>query len=268
MDERWFHTGGARRLIGVVHLLPTPGSPRFAGDAELILSRAAEDARALADGGCDALLVENFGDVPFHPRRVPPESVAALALALERVASTVPGLPRGVNVLRNDARAGLGLCALGLCSFVRVNVHVGAAVADQGLLEGRAHATLRARARLCPAARLWCDVHVKHAVPLGGGSLEDAACDALERGLADALIVSGARTGQAPAASELERVRTAVGPSPVLLVGSGLDAHNARALALVADGAIVGTALKRDGRVEAPVDPARVRAVRAALDGR
>lgn len=110
-------------------------------------------------------------------------------------------------------------------------------------------------------------MHVKHAVPLGGGSLEDAARDTLERGLADALIVSGSRTGAPPDARELERVRAAVGRSAVLLVGSGLDAANARALAAHADGAIVGTALKRDGRVEAPVDPQRVRAVRAALDG-
>ena len=257
---------GKQTLIGVVHLAPTPGAPRYAGDLAGLFARATADARALAAGGCDALIVENFGDAPFQPRRVAPESVAALALALERVAGAAGGLPLGVNVLRNDARAGLGLCALGLCSFVRVNVHVGVAVSDQGLLVGRAHATLRARERLCPQAALWCDVHVKHAVPLGGGSLEDAARDTLERGLADALIVSGTRTGSAPDVRDLERVREAVGGAVPLLVGSGLDARNARELARVADGAIVGTALKRDGRVEAPVDEARVAAVRAALD--
>ena len=265
--QDWLTAPGARkRLIGVVHLAPTPGSPRADGDLARLLERAAADARALAGGGCDALIVENFGDAPFHPRRVPAETVGALALALERVAQAAPGLPVGVNVLRNDARAGLGLCALGLASFVRVNVHVGAAVADQGLLVGRAHATLRERARLCPGAKLLCDVHVKHAVPLGGGSLEDAARDTLERGLADALVVSGSRTGAAPEARELERVRAAVGGAAVLLVGSGLDAANARSLAALADGAIVGTALKRGGRVEEPVDAARVAAVRAALD--
>lgn len=263
----WLTARDARkRLVGVVHLGPTPGAPRFDGDLPGILARAQADARALARGGCDALIVENFGDAPFHPRRVPAETVGALALALARVAEAAPGVPLGVNVLRNDARAGLGLCALGLAAFVRVNVHVGAAVADQGLLVGRAHATLRERARLCPAAKLLCDVHVKHAVPLGGGSIEDAARDTLERGLADALVVSGSRTGAAPEALDLERVRAAVGGDAVILIGSGLDLANAAELAALADGAIVGTALKRDGRVEAPVDASRVATLRAALD--
>lgn len=252
-------------LIGVVHLAPTPGSPRWRGDLEGLLQRAERDARALCAGGCDALIVENFGDAPFHPQRVPPETVASLALALERVAQRAGGRPVGVNVLRNDARAALGLCALGLASFLRVNVHVGLAASDQGLLEGRAHETLRERQRLCPPALLLCDVHVKHATPLGRESAAEAAADTLERGLADALVVSGARTGAPASPQTLAEVRAAA-PEAVVLLGSGVTRANARELCAAADGAIVGTALKRDGQVEAEVDEARVAALRAALD--
>ena len=127
-----------------------------------------EDARALADGGCDALVVENFGDVPFFASEVPPETVAAMALAIEAVRGVAGSLPIGVNVLRNDARAAVGLCAATGASFLRVNVHTGAAVSDQGVLEGRAAETLRERARLCPDAKLLCDVHVKHATTARG----------------------------------------------------------------------------------------------------
>jgi uncharacterized protein len=252
-------------LIGVVHLLATPGAPRFAGDLEAVLERAAQDARALRSGGCDALIVENLGDLPYFARRVPPETVGALALALARVSAAAPGLPLGVNVLRNDARAALGLCALGAAGFLRVNVHTGAAVGDQGLLVGRAAATLRERARLCPRALLLCDVHVKHATPLGRESLAEAAADTLHRGLADALVVSGRATGRAPTPAAVAEVRAAAGGAPIL-IGSGLDPHNARELCAAADGAIVGTAFKQDGRIDAPVEEARVARVRQALD--
>jgi membrane complex biogenesis BtpA family protein len=257
----------ARRpyFIGVVHLLATPGAPRFAGDLQAVLQRAEDDARALARGGCDALLVENLGDVPYFARRVPPETVAALALALQRVAAAAPKLELGVNVLRNDARSGLGLCAVSGATLLRINVHAGAAVGDQGLLVGRAASTLRARARLCPGVRLLCDVHVKHATPLGEESPADAARELVGRALADALIVTGAATGRPPTPELAAEVRAAVGRAP-LLIGSGLEPSNAPALLEHADGAIVGTWLKREGRIDEAVDPERVVAMRAALD--
>jgi hypothetical protein len=254
-------------LIGVVHLAATPGSPGYSGSMEPLLSRAAEDARALARGGCDALIVENFGDVPFHKRRVPAETIAALALAVERVREAAGALPLGINVLRNDARSALGLCAATGAAFIRVNVHTGAASCDQGLIEGDAARTLRERARLCPGVEILADVHVKHATPLGSETIAQAAEETLGRGLADALIVSGRATGAAPDSDDLARVREVVQALRApLLIGSGLNAANAHELMRHADGAIVGTALKRDGRVEAPVELARVQTMRAALD--
>jgi len=256
---------GEKLLIGVVHSLATPGAPRFSGDRGAILRRALDDARALVDGGCDALIVENFGDVPFFAGAVPPETVASLAMTLSTVIAIAGELPVGINVLRNDARAALGLCAATGAQFVRINVHTGAAVTDQGVIEGRASETLRERARLCPAVALLCDVHVKHATPLGRESARDAALDTLHRGLADFLILSGSATGSAPDPREIAPVRTAVGDAPIL-IGSGVDARNARQLLAKADGAIVGTSLKRDGRVSEPVDAARVAKLRKLFD--
>jgi len=252
-------------LIGVVHLAPTPGAPRQAGTVEELLARAEADARAWLAGGADALLVENFGDVPFFADAVPPETVATLALALARVRALAGRVPVGVNVLRNDARAALGLCAATGAAFLRVNVHAGAMWTDQGPLQGRAAETLRERARLCPGALLLADVHVKHARPVAGETLEEAARDTFERGLADALVVSGARTGAAPEPARIARVR-AVLPGAPLLLGSGLDEHNARELLGHAQGAIVGSAAKQGGRVEAPVEEARVARLRRAMD--
>lgn len=252
-------------LIGVVHLLPTPGAPRFAGAFDAVLAHARADARALAENGCDALIVENFGDTPFHPGAVPPETVAALALCVSAVREVAGPLPVGVNVLRNDVRAALGIAAVTGGAFVRVNVHTGAAVTDQGIVEGRAHETVRERARIAPDVAILADAQVKHATPLSRETLAESVHDLVLRAMADGVIISGPATGRPPTAERVREAREAAGAVPVL-IGSGLDAANARSLLAHATGAIVGTALKHDGRVANPVDPARVRALRRLFD--
>lgn len=252
-------------LVGVVHLLACPGSPRYAGDVDALIQRAVRDAGALAGGGCDALIVENFGDMPFFKSRVPAETIATMALAVAAVRQVAMQLPVGVNVLRNDARAGLGLCAASGGRFLRVNVHTGAAVTDQGLIEGDAANTLRERARLCPEVALLADVHVKHSSPLGRESIAHAAEDALLRGMADALIVTGRGTGYAPDVDLLAEVRAAIGEGK-LLVGSGLTETNAREMLRFANGAIVGTFFKQLGRVAEAVDIERVKRLRGLFD--
>ncbi len=256
-------------LIGVVHLQPTPGSalyPRHDGDPQAVVESALNDSLALVRGGCDGLIVENFGDVPFFPETVPPETVAMMARVLVVIGTGLPQpkVPVGVNVLRNDARAALGLAAAGLASFLRINVHTGAMLTDQGLLQGRAAETMRLRPRLAPSVRVLADVHVKHGTLLGNESIGDAARDTLERGLADAVIVTGRATGEPPTPALVAEVRAAIGTA-TLIVGSGVTAENAGALLAQADGAIVGTSLKFDGGIEAAVDPDRVAALRAAL---
>lgn len=252
-------------LIGVVHLRPLPGAPRYGGSFEFVLEGARADAAALREGGCDAVIVENFGDVPFYPDVVPPETVASMALCVRAVRDVVSDRPVGVNVLRNDAAAALGICAATGASFVRVNVHTSAAVTDQGILEGRAAVTVRERQRICPDAALLADVHVKHASPLGSESPAESATDALHRGLADAVIVTGAGTGRSPSREVLTHVRRFVGKSPVL-IGSGLTDANAERLLESADGAIVGTWFKVDGLLENAIDPERVKRLRELVD--
>jgi membrane complex biogenesis BtpA family protein len=254
--------GLSRALVGMVHLLPLPGSPRWAGSLDAVVERAVGDARALAAGGFHACLVENYGDAPFSPGRVDPATIAAMAAVVAEVRRVVT-LPVGVNVLKNDAGGALAVAAATGAAFVRVNVHVGAVVADQGLLQGDAYHTLRYRRLLGSATRLFVDVGGKHAVPLAPVELEQVARDAAERGLADALVVSGPATGQPTDPGDVKRVRAVVSDRP-LLVGSGVTPDTVGPLLSLADGVIVGTWLKRDGRTANPVDPDRVRALARA----
>ncbi len=254
--------GGRFLLLGMVHLPPLPGSPGWAGSMAAVLEAARRDAAALAEAGLDGVVVENHGDVPYHPGAVPPETVAAMAVAVAAVRAEVGPEPLvGVNVLRNDARAGLAVAAAAGADLVRINVHAGAMWTDQGLLQGRAWETLRERARLAPDVALVADVLVKHGVPPVPTDPAQAAREAAERGLADAVVVTGPATG-APADPEVVRcVRRAV-RVPVL-VGSGVTADT---LARYTDahGAIVGSWLEEGGRAGGRVNPERARRLVAA----
>jgi membrane complex biogenesis BtpA family protein len=246
-------------LIGVVHLPPLPGAPRWRGKLEEVAAHAVADARAYQRGGADAVFIENFGDVPFTKGEVGPETVAAMAAVAGRVREAVR-LPMGFNVLRNDALAALALCAACGGRFIRVNIHTGAMLTDQGLVEGNAFATLRFRQKICPEVEIFADVHVKHAVPLGNCTIEQSARDTLERGLADALIISGTGTGVAAELADAQRVRAAC-PAARILLGSGVTAGNVAEFLEVADGFIVGSSLKRGGKLSNPVDHKRVAAL-------
>ena len=250
----------------MVHLPALPGSPGDRGEGlEPVIKRAVADARALEAGGCSAIIVENFFDAPFAKDSVPPHTIAAMTRAVLAVRRATQ-LPLGVNVLRNDARSALAIAHICDAQFVRVNVWVGAAVTDQGIIEGAARGAILYRKEIGANVAVVADVFVKHAAQLGSGSIEDAARDAVLRGRADALIVTGSATGAHTSVKDLQAVKAALPDTP-LLIGSGFDAASAAALMAHADGAIAGTSLKKSGVVLEPIDIDRVRALRAAMSG-
>lgn len=258
---------GAKALLGVIHLPPLPGAPRYDGDMAALRARTARDAEALAAAGFDAVLVENFGDAPFFRGRVPAETVAAMAVLADE-ARRVSGLPLGVNVLRNDGLSALAVAAATGARFVRVNVLVGARVTDQGVIASEAAELLRLRRALdAQRVSLVADVGVKHSAPLAGhGSLEEEAVEAVERSLADALVVTGARTGEEASEADVARVKAASHGRPVWL-GSGVRAETLGRWLSLADGVIVGSDLREGGRAGGPIDPARARRFAAARHG-
>lgn len=240
----------------MVHLAPLPGAPRHSGGLDAVVRDALADAVALAEGGCDALMVENFGDAPYFPDDVPNVTVASMTRVVSTVVETVD-LPVGVNVLRNDALAALAVATAAGASFIRVNVLSGSMTTDQGPITGRAAEVARARATWAPGIDVFADVFVKHAVPPPGLAIEDATADLVLRAGAGAVVVSGTATGFAPAADRVAAVARAAAGAPVY-IGSGLDPRNAATLLKHASGAIVGTTVKLDGVTANPVDPARL----------
>lgn len=243
-------------VIGVVHLLPLPTSPRWQGNLEHIIDRAEQEATALASGGVNGLIIENFFDAPFSKGRVDPAVVSAMTLVVHHIQQLVT-LPVGINVLRNDARSALAIAAAVDASFIRVNVLTGVMATDQGLIEGCAHELLRYRRELDSQVKILADVLVKHARPLGSPNLTTAVQETIERGMADGIILSGWATGSPPNLEDLELAKAAAADYPVF-IGSGASWENIGHLIHAADGVIVASSLKRHGNIHQPIDPIRV----------
>lgn len=243
-------------IIGVVHLLPLPTSPRWGGNLKTVIDRAAQEATALASGGVDGIIVENFFDAPFTKNQVDPAVVSAMTVAVQRIQNLVT-VPIGLNVLRNDAMSAMAIATIVKAEFIRVNVLTGVMATDQGLIEGEAHQLLRYRRELGSNVKILADVLVKHARPLGSVNLTNAVQDTIERGLADAVILSGWATGSPPTLEDLELAKAAANDTPVF-IGSGANWENIATLMQAADGAIVSSSLKRHGRREQTIDPIRV----------
>ena len=262
-----FHDLFPRRkpMIAVVHLRALPGAPLYAGHLNAVFAQAIAETEAFVRAGVDAIIVENFNDVPFFPDRVPNETVAVMAAICREVANHAKGTPIGVNVLRNDADAALAVAVASGAQFIRVNVHNAAALTDQGVVEGRAYATLRKRNTLNAKVLIMADVAVKHAAPIAHIPIEIETRDLTERSLADALIVSGTGTGAATSLDDLARV-TANTHLPVL-IGSGTNPGTLAGLNEFADGFIVGSHIKVDGRAQNAVDESRLGEFMAIFGG-
>ena len=248
-------------VIGVVHLLPLPSSARWQGSLPAVMDRAVQESVALASGGVNGIIVENFFDAPFTKGAVDPAVVSAMTVVVTRLRQLV-AVPIGVNVLRNDAQSGLAIAACTGAEFIRVNVLTGVMATDQGVIEGDAHRLMRYRKELEADVKVFADVLVKHAAPVGSSmapeiAMANAVADTIHRGLADAVIVSGGATGHPPTSQDLASAKAAAGKTPVL-VGSGANVDNIPKLMQSADGVIVSSSLKRWGQIEQPVDPNRV----------
>jgi uncharacterized protein len=254
-------------IIGVIHLQALPGAPRYTGQAMRdIYAAAVADAKTLSAGGIDGIIVENASDMPFRrPEKIGPETVAALTAACLEIRAAVD-TPIGITCVANGVIPALAVAKAAGARWIRANQWVNAYVANEGFMNGPAPEAMRYRAAIgAQDVRIFADVHVKfgaHAIT-ADRSIAEQATDA-EWFDADVLIATGTRTGSPTEPREVEDVRA--GTTLPVIVGSGLSPEQVPSLFGVADGAIVGQWLKRDGVWWNPVDPARVERLMTAAE--
>jgi membrane complex biogenesis BtpA family protein len=224
-------------ILGMIHLPALPLSPRHELPMDELVAFALSEVEKLERAGLDAAVVENVGDVPLFKTRVPSVTVAAMTTIVREV-KRATGMKVGVNMLRNACEDAFSVAHIAGADFIRCNVVIGAYVTDQGIIEGCAAELARLRRGLDSPVLVFGDVHVKHASPLFDVPIEDAAQDLAERGGADAVIVSGARSPVPPKIETVRSVKQAIA-APVL-IGSGLGLENVRALYDASDGVLLG----------------------------
>ena len=253
--------GVKKPIIGMIHLRPLPGSPRYS-PAELgmkeITSIALEEARILEDSGVDGLQVENIWDFPYMKgERIGHETAAALAVVTDRV-RTAANIPVGVNCHLNGGRASLAAAIAAGARWIRVFEWVNAYISHTGLTEGIGGDLARYRHYLgADEIKFMCDVNVKHGSHfiISDRTVEEQAHDAESEG-AEMIVVTGFETGIAPNPAKVKSFAECV-KVPVI-IGSGLTEENAAELLKFADGAIVGSYFKKDNDWRNPVDGKRV----------
>ena len=261
--------GDRKPVIGMVHLGALPGSPLYDDVAGLdgLIDAAMQDLRALQEAGFDAVMFGNENDRPYE-FKVDAASTATMAYVIGRLRREIT-VPFGVNVLW-DAMSSIALAAATGASFVR-EIMTGTYASDMGPWTPDAGAAMRYRDRLGrhDLAMLY-NVSAEFAWSLDRRSLPDRARSAVFSSIPDAILVSGAITGEAAAMSDLEAVKKALPDTPVL-ANTGVKHATVADVMRVADGCIVGSSLKVDGNTWKPVDPERaaefMRLARAARGG-
>lgn len=245
---------GGKPVIGMIHLLALPGSPAYAGSISDIEKAAINDLYALEKGGANAAIIENFSDTPYEY----PINTAGFAAmcAVAAVVKKKASIPIGINIHFNCAEHEWALAHAIGADFIRVEAFVEHRLGVHGLAYAAAPMLMRMKANLPSNTLIFSDIDAKHTVPLHDQPFEMSVHAAAESG-ADALIVTGLETGKSPTPDDVEKVKKLSGGLPVIL-GSGINQDNVAEFFKTADGAIVGSSLKFEGRVENRVDTRRV----------
>jgi hypothetical protein len=248
----------SRPVIGMLHCPPLPGSPSYSGKLKELQEFVYKDAESLVEGGVSALMLENYGDLPFTPDSVSEATVASLATLAKEVKNRFK-LPLGINVLRNDGLSAMAIAHAAGAQFIRVNILTGARLTDQGIISGKAHEILRFRKKIgATAVKIFADIAVKYSSPLTARTLKNEVEETLHRSGADGLIVSGEGTGKPVDIERLKEVKK-IAQKTEVWIGSGTTLENILELTPYADGFIVGSSFKSS--LEAPIDSNRVRAL-------
>ena len=208
-----------------------------------ILIEVNQDVCNLEAAGFDAILIENYFNTPFSKNRIEDYELLIMSTLVHKIKSTIK-IPFGINILRNCCVQALIMATVHQASFIRCNIWEGAYVTDQGIVEGAAEKVIHKQREMKSEVKILADVHVKHASPLGNFSIEDAAKNALIRGNADAIVLSGKETGKMIAVPILQKLVEETGIKPIL--GSGLTIQNLKFVMPYISGAIVGSSIKED----------------------
>ncbi len=248
----------AKPIIGMIHVGALPGTPGNELTLEKIVAAAMREAKIYRAAGLDGVALENMHDVPYLRGAVGPEIVAAMSIIGQAVKAEFGGVT-GIQILAAANCEAVAVAHAAGLDWVRAEGFAFAHVADEGFIDSCAAELLRYRKQIgAEKVQVWADIkkkHSSHAITADISLGETAHAAEFMR--ADAVIVTGPVTGQAPQPADVKEAKSHCAV-PVVL-GSGMDADNIEKFMAAADGFIVGSAFKRGGHWKNPVDAAMVK---------
>jgi uncharacterized protein len=245
-------------IIGMIHVGALPGTPANQQSISEIISAAVREAKIYRDCGVDGIIIENMHDTPYLRSTVGAEIVAAMTMIAFAV-KIKSNLPLGIQILAGANLEAMAVAHAANLDFIRVEGYAFAHIADEGLIESSAAKLLRYR-KMIGAERVavWADIKKKHSSHAITSDISlGATAEAVEFMRGDAVIVTGNVTGNAPKVEDVHEAKAHCNV-PVIL-GSGVDANNIAEFHSIADGFIIGSAFKKNGRWQNSVDEQRVK---------
>jgi membrane complex biogenesis BtpA family protein len=244
-------------LSAMIAVLPLPGSPLYDGDDQKIINQALADLDVYKKAGVDSILLENDHDLPYIQPPLDEEGIALMIEIAKEVRKRFDG-PIGIQMLEAANITSLEIAAEADLDYIRVEAFVFAHVGGSGIINGSAGKILRRRKELkAEHIRVFADVKKKH----GSHSLtidldiKDEIMQA-EFFLVDGVIVTSQFTGINPDKDDLVKAKSAT-KLPVL-IGSGMTAENIKDYLPLADGFIVGSYFRTDGKFLEKLEPERL----------
>ncbi|MGA7882575.1 MAG: BtpA/SgcQ family protein [Terrimicrobiaceae bacterium] len=246
-------------LAAMIGVLPLPGSPRYAGSSKAVIGKALVDLEQYLKAGVEVIVLENSHDIPYIKPPLDPLGIVLMKRIAKEVRRRFDG-PVGIQLLEAANEAALEIACEADLDFIRVEGYVFAHIGGAGLIEGCAGRLLRKRAELgCNDIKVFADVNKKHCSHALTADLDliDIVRQA-EFFFVDGVIVTGPRTGESPKLKELRPLKES--SNVPVIIGSGMTSQNIPKYMPWADGFIVGSALREEGRFLGPLDPQRLRA--------
>ncbi|WP_372660878.1 BtpA/SgcQ family protein [Cohnella sp.] len=250
--------GTEKAIIAMCHFNALPGDPYYdhGKGMEDVVAWARKDLLALQEGGVDAVMFSNEFSLPYLTD-VRTETVAAMARIIGELLPDIR-IPFGVNVLW-DAKKSLDLAAATGAKFVR-EIFSGVYASDFGMWNTNVGETVRHQRNInATNVKLLFNIVPEAAQYLANRDIESIARSTVFNNRPDALCVSGLTAGAETDSQVLKRVKETV-PDTVVLANTGMRLDNVEKQLAVADGAVVGTTFKYDGKFENHVDVTRVKA--------
>lgn len=250
----------SKAIIGMIHVDPLPGTPKYRGNFPDIVKKALKEAQIYKKAGIDIIAIENMHDLPYLNRLVGPEITASMSVIGFEIKSKLD-IKCGIQILAGANKEALSAAFCSGLDFIRAEGFVFAHIADEGIMEGCAGELLRYR-RIIGAENILIltDIKKKHSSNLITSDVDICeTAKAAEFFLSDGIIVTGVSTAKEADINELQKVKNSVN-IPVI-TGSGVTIENVEKYLKVSDALIIGSYFKHDGLWSNEVDPTRVKAL-------